>query len=224
MIMKIQSQTNTNLYNNTKKNTNTNYSEIDQTSINSPVSKAVTASFSKAYDTLYNTVYNNATLNHSNSHSSDNNGLSDEELANKLDRRVYDTLHLADKGIEFGSKDFREWLKTNKENTCVPYDAPPKIRQALYDMIDSIPEPASDSEWNTKISVSEALFLKVHTFPPNDIESYKRLSNEIITKYSDNLSQLKTLNDPSFKASEKVFQTTIDAFSSLYDFLDNCTN
>ena len=224
MIMKIQSQTNTNLYNNTKKNTTANYSEIDQTTMNSPVSKEETPSSSNNYDTLYNTVYNNATLNHSNNHSIENNELSDEELANKLDRRVYDTLSLADKGIEFGSKDFREWLKANNENTYIPYDAPPKIRQALYDMIDSIPEHASGSEWNTKVSVAEELWLKVHTFPPNDIESYKRLSNEIITKYSDNLSQLKTLNDPSFKASEKVFQTTIDAFSSLYDFLDNYTN
>ncbi|MDS0527602.1 hypothetical protein NNC19_18080 [Clostridium sp. SHJSY1] len=168
----------------------------------------------------YQTVYNNATLENSNKVSQDNTEeqLSDDEITLQLDKKLYDECHLKYRGIEFNSKEFKEWKEEMKPHFIVPVNTPPKVRKALTETIDSVKDESVKSE------VQFSLWEQMKSYDKADSTSYPKAISEIISDNKDYITALKNCNLSQTAMVKKAIKETeqlIDVFSQIKNKLKN---
>ncbi|MDS0527715.1 hypothetical protein NNC19_18660 [Clostridium sp. SHJSY1] len=148
----------------------------------------------------YETVYNKATLqqNKGTSLNSSNDNLEDKEINLALDKEIYNKNGLEKQGIEFDSKEFKKWLEKNKKSFIIPIDAPAKVRKALTDTINS-----ADNTM-VKFKTAKAFGRGVKNIDPKDIDSYEKLSNNIIQDNKDYITALKIGDSTSKEVKDAI--------------------
>lgn len=186
-----------------KKNNEVNLSS-KRTKKNPPVVREIKDDILK-----YKTVYNNATLESGNKFCND---YSDEELSNMLDKKLYDSCHLKDLGIQYGSKEYEEWKDKWKNNIVIPLDAPPKIRKKLSDLMDSTQNEA------TKISFADSLIDNLKGVDTSNPKSYFDLCDKVIsenTKFISSMNSSGAVSNPYIKAAVDLKKNVNECFFKL---------
>lgn len=167
----------------------------------------------------FRTIYNNATLKNKTSEINNLNiKMTDDEINNEVNRKLYERNHLDKEGIEFNSKEFKEWLSKMKHNFPIPPDAPAKVRKEVYDMLDSVKDPGIK-------------FLIVRDFArgfkkvkePSDLNACMKVTNEVLKKNKDSIELLRLLNsnDTRIKNSIDHFNEVVNVVSSFRTRLKN---
>lgn len=148
----------------------------------------------------YETIYNKATLqqNKVTSLNSSNDNLEDKEINLALNKEIYDKNGLEKQGIEFNSKEFKEWLERNKKSFIIPIDVPAKVRKALTDTINS-----ADNTM-VKFKTAKAFWRGVKNIDTKDIGSYEKLSDNIIQENKDYITALKIGNSTSKEVKDAI--------------------
>ncbi|MDS0527603.1 hypothetical protein NNC19_18085 [Clostridium sp. SHJSY1] len=148
----------------------------------------------------YETVYNKATLqqNKGTSLNSSNDNLEDKEINLVLDKEIYNKNRLEKQGIEFDSKEFKEWLEKNKKSFIIPIDAPAKVRKALTDTINS-----ADNTM-VKFKTAKAFWRGVKNIDTKDVDSYEKLSDNIIQYNKDYITALKIGDSTSKEVKDAI--------------------
>ncbi|MDS0527604.1 hypothetical protein NNC19_18090 [Clostridium sp. SHJSY1] len=164
----------------------------------------------------YSIVYNDATLENSNNKiiSSSEDKMSDEELAFKLDKDLYDHSDLSSKGIKFNSNEFKNWLKEQKKSLVVPPDAPPKIRKALTDTLDSLKKKDEVAWFRTCRAIHRGL----KGYDTTKTSSYSKVFNDILQDSKDYITSINISglsNSSIFKDGIRVKQNMIEVFTKL---------
>ena len=164
-------------------------------------------------------MYNNATLNSETSKIyNSNNEMTDEEINNEINRKLYERSHLDKQGIEFNSKEFKDWLLKLKHNFPIPPDAPAKVRKEVYDMLDSVKDPGER-------------FLIVRDFArgfkkakePLDLNECMKVTNKVLQKNKESIELLRILksSDPRIINSIAHFTEVVNAVSNFKTRLKN---
>ena len=157
----------------------------------------------------YKTVYNHATLESSNKICND---YSDEELSNMLDKKLYDSCHLKDLGIQYGSKEYEDWKDKWKNNIVIPLDAPPKIRKKLSDLMDSTQNEA------IKISFADSLIDNLKGVDTSNPKSYLDLCDKVISENNNFISSMNSsgaVSNPYVKAAVDLKKSVNECFFKL---------
>lgn len=152
----------------------------------------------------YQIIYNNATLNNSNSNKSKNE-LSDDEINEEINLRIYKQNYLDKSGIEFGSDKFKSWLEENKNTFPVPADAPAKLRKEVYNMLDSAKDPVIRYFLLRDFTRG---FKKVKDH--GDLNSYMKVTNNILKFHKDHLKLLKMKD-----ADDAIIKKNIENFTEV---------
>lgn len=164
----------------------------------------------------YPIVYNNATLENANEKIMDkqNDEMTDEEITYELNKEIYDGEKLSERGIEFNSKEFFEYLEKSKKGDPVPYDAPPKIRKILKDTLDKLRNENGIVWFYTLKAFGRGLKDK-DTKDPN---SYLDICDNTIDKNKNNIKSLVMsglANNPLFSDSMKLYKGLVNVFSKI---------
>lgn len=137
------------------------------------------------------------TIKRWNSNSS-NNELEDKEINLALNKELYDKNGLHNQGIEFNSKEFKEWLEKNKKSFIIPTDAPAKVRKALTDTINSIDNTM------VKFKTAKAFWRGGKNIDTKDVSSYEKLSDNIIQDNKDYITVLNIVGSNSKEVQDSI--------------------
>jgi hypothetical protein len=168
----------------------------------------------------YSIVYNKATLENNNTKSLDKSkdDMTDEEITYELNKRIYDHSNLSEKGIKFNSKEFFQYLKAHKKTSEVPYDAPPKIRKALTETLDTL-RKTDGVVWFFTI---KALGRGLKDCDTTDPKSYLKICDNTIQKNKDEITSLVMsglANNPLFKDTIRIANGLIDFFTKIRNII-----
>lgn len=129
-----------------------------------------------------------------------------EVLHNKLeeeidDRYYYDKFNLKDKGIQFGSKEFKDYKTVNKDNYFPPLEAPWEVRHAWRHIIETCPNEKRGNLRFLTIILWETIYDKNNNIKTNETSGYNTLCILLMNKFK-NMLELK--NDSSIEFYFKV--------------------
>ena len=171
--------------------------------------KDLNNSITDANQLPYKKIYNKATLeNMANATVKSNKELTDKEINNEVDKKLYEQYNLANEGIEFGSNEFEAWKEKYKNNLPIPLEAPAKVRKELSNMIDSIKDPKA------KYRICKNLWRGFQNIDASDITSCADVTNKLLNDSKDYLTLLKINNNNS-----NQFKDVIDYYSEIVDAL-----
>lgn len=162
-------------------------------------------------------IYNNATIENSNSKLIDKqkDEMTDEEITYELNKERYDKEKLSEKGIEFNSKEFFGWLEEHKKEYSIPYDAPPKIRKAVKDTIDTL---IKNNDLGVAFYTIKAISRGLRGKDIKNPKTYLDICNNTIEKSKDTLTSIAMSglsNNPMFQSTIITNKGLIDAFSKI---------
>ncbi|MDS0527714.1 hypothetical protein NNC19_18655 [Clostridium sp. SHJSY1] len=189
--------------------------EIQNNSIKETIKEHTTNNYyNRSAENLepYQTIYNNATLENNNFKSTVEQ--TDEEITYEMNKNIYDSEELSEKGIKFNSKEFFEWLEKDKKGSAVPYDAPPKIRKKLSDTLNKL-KKENGIVWFRSV---KALGRGLRDKDTKDPQSYLDICNNVIEKSKDMLTSIAMSglnNSPIFQSTIITNKCLINVFTDI---------
>lgn len=117
------------------------------------------------------------------------------------DRYYYDKFNLKENGIQFGSKEFKDYKNINKNNYFPPLEAPWEVRHAWRQVIETC---QNEKRFNLRfltILLWETMYDKNNDIKTNETSGYNTLCILLINKFKNTL---EFKNDPSAEFYLKV--------------------
>lgn len=137
------------------------------------------------------------------------------KLEEEIDDRYYYTkFNLKDTGIQFGSKEFKEYKTMNKNNYFPPLEAPWEVRHAWRHVIETCPNEKKGNLRFLTILLWETIYDN-NNIKTNETSGYHTLCILLINKFK-NILELK--NDSSVEFYLKVltdFNNVLDNTNSI---------